>query len=143
MVWGFPRRPKPNTPEQLIAAVIEDIEHKLIEARLQMLAADVARKQVADPAALDDDSYQQTRKGLEKLETTLRELESRRNMLIARARDADARLAIERALMEVGTEPGQVALDLIAERVSESTAEADATAEVRQINEEVQGKPDA
>lgn len=142
MVWGLLRRQKPNTPEQLVAAVITDIEHKLTEARLQMLAAEVARKQVTDTSAFDDESYLETRKGMEKLEATLRELQSRHNMLIARARDADARLAIERALMEVGAEPGQVALDLIAERASESIAEADATAEVRELAEEIQGKPD-
>jgi phage shock protein A len=134
---------RPDSPEQLIDAVITDLRRKLTEARLQMLAANVARKKLTDPSEVDDQSHEAARQGIAKLEATLQELESRRNMLIAKARDAGARLAIERALMEVGSEPGQVALDLIAERASESEAEADATAEIRQISEGTSGDQNA
>lgn len=142
MIWsflrGFVRRSGPSSPEQLIDAVITDMRHKLTEARLQLLAADVARKRLADPSDVERESLDAARTGIGKLEGTLRELESRRNTLIARARDADARLAIERALMEVDSEPAQTALDLLAERATESEAEAEATAEVRQISQETQ-----
>ncbi len=130
----FTRRRGSADPDQLIDAVTTDMRRKLTEARLQMLAADLARRESAAGSEVDAESHQATRHGIERLEEMLRELESRRSVLVARARDADARLAIERALMETDAEPARVALSLLAEQVSETKAEADAIAEVRQIS---------
>ncbi len=127
-------RRRSSEPDELIDSVIADIRHKLTEARLQLLAADLARKELAEPQSEAEESCNAARRGIAKLEDTLRDLEARRSALIARARDADARVAIERALMEIGAEPAQVALDLLAERVNEAQAEADAVAEVRRIS---------
>ena len=135
LIW----RRRLSSPERLIDAVITDMRRKLTEARLQMLAADLARKRLADGSAESDQSYEAARLGIEKLEATLHELESRRNILIARTRDADARLAIERALMEADSEPAQVALDTLVERVNDSEAEARAVAEVRNVPTETRG----
>lgn len=129
-------RRQSNDPEQLIDAVTADIRHKLTEAKLQTLAADLARSRLEQPSADSEQSREAARQGISQLESTLRDLESRRDLLIARARDADARLAIERALMEVDAEPARVALDLLTERVGETQAEADAVAEVRGVSAE-------
>ncbi len=134
----FARR-RPADPDRLIDAVTADMRRKLTEARLQMLAADLARKRLAPGSDVGDDSYEAAQRGIERLEATLHELEIRRSVLVARARDADARLAIERALMETDAEPARVALDLLEEQVSETKAEADAIAEVRQITNDVGG----
>lgn len=141
-LFGRRSRRRSDEPDQLIDAVITDIRHRLTEARLQVLAADLARKQLTQPQTCHPEvllchperSEGSLRDGISQLESTLRDIESRRDALIARARDADARLAIERALMEVDAEPAQVALDLLGERVSEAQAEADAVAEVRRIS---------
>lgn len=121
-----------NNPERLIDAVISDIKHQLTEARIQMLAADMAAKDTTlDSAASKERAV--TRDALANLETTLRDLETKRNLLISRARDADARLAIEQALLAADRQPAQVALDLIAERTTDSESQADAALEVRRI----------
>jgi phage shock protein A len=126
-------RRRMNDPERLIDAVITDMRRKLTEARLQLLAADLARKQAPQTSEELDRSYEVARQGIAELQDTFGTLEERRSVLIARARDADARLAIERALMEADTEPAQVALDMLSERVSGSEVEADAVAEVRRV----------
>lgn len=132
-------RQRPADPDRLIDAVTTDMRRKLTEARLQMLAADLARKELTPGSEAGDGSYEAAQRGIEKLEATLHELETRRSVLVARARDADARLAIERALMETDAEPAQVALDLLEEQVSQTRAEADAIAEVRQITNDAGG----
>lgn len=127
-----------NDPEQLIDTVIKDIRHKLTEAKLQLLSAELAGKQLDDTSA--DTSY--TLECIKKLQNTLHELESKRNALIIKAKSADARLAIERALMETNSEPAQAALDMLAEDVEDIVSEADAIAEVRQISNNIQGSND-
>jgi len=122
----------PLNPEQLIDAVIKDIEHRLTEARIQMAASELAHSRLkgendtAEDAALAEP--------LHKLESTLNDLKSRRNLLIARAQDADAHLAIEKALMEVGAEPAQVAIDMLTDKIHEAESNTEAIKEIRSIS---------
>ena len=122
----------PLNPEQLIDAVIKDMEHRLTEARIQMAASELAHSRLkgendtAEDAALTEP--------LHKLESTLNDLKSRRNLLIARAQDADAHLAIEKALMEVGAEPAQVAIDMLTDKIHEAESNTEAIKEIRSIS---------
>ena len=133
-----------SNPEQLIDTVIINLRRKVTEARLQLLAADLARKQLdkSSCTAEYDQSCKIIQQGIEKLENTYHEIETRRSILIARTRDADAHLAIERALMDVDCEPAEVALSMLADRASESKAEADAVAEIREISTSTGGDID-
>jgi phage shock protein A len=128
-----------KNPEKLIDAVITDMRQKLVETKLQVLASDMTRKELAGGSAESDQSYNAAQQGIEQLGTTLKELESRRNLLIVKAQDAEARLAIARALMETDSEPAQVALDMIAERTISSEAEADAISDIRQVSTDMRG----
>lgn len=135
-MFSFFRYRRLDSPEQLIQAVITDMQHQLTEARIQMLAADLARQSISSESAVTVSTAEQEAalKALSDLEGTLHELEAKRNLLVARARDADARLAIERALMETGRKPAEVALEMLAQRVMDSESQADATAEVNRIS---------
>lgn len=128
-------------PEALIDAVITDVRHKITEARIRMLASDLARTKLSADQIKDEmeQDHQTVQQGIERLESTLKELESRRNLLVAKAREADAKLAIEKALMETGVEPADIALELLADKVNDLQAEADAIEEVRQVSNEVRG----
>ena len=128
-----------KNPEKLIDAVITDMRQNLVETKLHVLASDMSRNELAGGSAESDQSYNAAQQGIEQLGTTLKELESRRNLLIVKAQDAEARLAIERALMETDSEPAQVALDMIAERTISSEAEADAISDIRQVSTDMRG----
>lgn len=129
-------RRRMKSPERLIDAVIADMKRRLTESRLQLLAADLARDRLSSSArGLIDASQESTaRSALSELETILHELENKRNQLISRMHDADARLAIQTALMEADMEPSRIALEMIADRAVESESHADATSEVRRIS---------
>lgn len=122
----------PLNPEQLIDAVIRDMEHRLTEARIQMAASELAHsrlkgeKDTAEDIALVE--------SLHKLESMLDDLRLRRNLLISRAQDADARLAIEKALMEAGAEPAQVAIDMLTDKIHEAESSVEAIKDIRNIS---------
>lgn len=130
--WRWRRRN--NNPEALIDAVATDLKHKLVEARLQLLASDLARKELRNPSPEAEAAHEDISEGVRALEADLNRLESTREALIARAREAGARLAVERALMEAESEPAEAALDVLEQRISDSETEAEAVAEVRRLS---------
>ena len=122
----------PLNPEQLIDAVIRDMEHRLTEARIQMAASELAHSRLKGESDTADDAV--LAESLHKLESMLDDLKSRRNLLIARAQDADARLAIEKALMQAGAEPAQVAIDMLTDKIHEAESNAAAIQDIRSIS---------
>lgn len=119
-------------PERLIDAVITDMERRLTEARLQVLAAEIAGQRLRHAGEpTDGEAGADARELLGEMESTLRDLRSRRDQLVARVRDADARLAIERSLMEVDGRSGSVALEMLSERAIDSEAQTAAIQEIR------------
>ncbi len=120
---------KPSTAEGIIDDVITDISHKLTESRIQLLAAELARKKLNEPSECNE-----LRQGVASLEHFLNKLILKRNDLVIKARDAEARLSMERLLMEIENHNTQAAFDSLIDHLSMVLAEADAITEVRQIS---------
>ncbi|MHB0999407.1 MAG: PspA/IM30 family protein [Armatimonadota bacterium] len=136
-----------RNPTKLIDAVIKDMEHRLTEARLQVLAADITRKRLSDTASSplnielqDEISSKQT---IVKLESMLNDLKLKRNILILRAQDADARIAIEKALLEAESEPAMVAIDMLSDKIRDAESKVDAIQEIRGTSSSRGGDSDA
>lgn len=130
-------------PERLIDAVITNIERQLTEARLQLFASDLAaRAMQSNTDASTSAERVKTLEVLANLESTLHDLRMKRSLLISRARDADARLAIENALLDADRQPAGLALDMLTQGTIDSKSQADAIAEIRQVSAGTERKND-
>lgn len=131
-------RKRMRDPANLIDAVIKDMEHRLTEAQLQVLAADLARQRLSEntstPQHIDSQDEIYSKQAIAKLESMLGDLKLRRNILISRAQDADARIAIENALLNAESEPAMVAIDMLSEKIRDVESKADAMQEIRDIS---------
>lgn len=130
-----------TSPEELIDRAVEDLKQKTTEVRVRMFALELTKEHTQ--SAETEASYTTACQALEKLESTLCELQSKRDLLVARAQNAEIRLAMERALMEMDQSPADLALEILQEKASDAEAEAKAVEEVRQVINEAGGAGDA
>jgi phage shock protein A len=119
----------------LIDAVIVEMKRRLTEARLQMLAADMAMEHISADAEVDLPQIESARRALADLESRVQEMETKKDLLLVRMRNADARLAIEKAMMELDNESGDTALDRISERLMNLQSQAEAVEAIRHISD--------
>lgn len=125
------KRKKPKEPEELIDAVIKDIEHRLTEANIQITASNLIRQKIQKGDLSQTDVDESAIESLNKLKSVHNELIAKRNQIIIKARNADMRLAIERVLMETDSMPAENALDLLNERIQDIESQSDAVNEIR------------
>lgn len=125
------KRKKPKEPEELIDAVIKDIEHRLTEANIQITASNLIRQKIQNGDLSQTDVDESAIESLNKLKSVHNELIAKRNQIIIKARNADMRLAIERVLMETDSMPAENALDLLNERIQDIESQSDAVNEIR------------
>ena len=121
---------KPKPPERLLDELAARLRHDLTEARVQAAAARLAAQRAGrDAEGSELDAL------VARLEDAVRSADDQRLGLLAQLRAAEARLQVERALLDSDA-AGQPAFAVLERLVHEAEAGASAVEELRQAEPE-------